>query len=196
MGHEDGALIVWVDILGEGQSQIVRAVVSESGEVRTGEDELTVATEVLVENPGGRIEQMRLIPLGDRYTVVFHPQGGDIGFRLMDPSGQPVGQTGTLQAMRQGAEDVLIDADHVGEGTNPMGLAWLEPRTAEWGAVMFRSSRSDGRPTSCAQRLTGLARPNVSPTVVALGPNQYLVSWVASGQPQTLEAALLTCPSP
>jgi hypothetical protein len=193
VGMAEGAtLVVWIDIMGEGISQIIRVAIPEDHSVPTGEEDSAISIQPVVESIESRTEHMRLERLGDRYALAWYPQRSDISLRWLDLTGQPQGETASLVQLRPDALDVRFDA---GTSASRLGLAWTERLTDQWASIHFVSVDGSGRATTRPQRLAGLVRPDVPPLVVGSGPASFMVAWVDRSQAEgeALRLSVLRC---
>lgn len=191
-GKEDNeTLVIWIDILGEGLSQILGVTLPEDGEVPMAEDQTTPAGEQIVRNIDGRVEHLRLTPAGERLAVSFYPQGGDITVRYLDLAGRPVGEAAAGAILREDARNVRFDADASG---GRLGLAWTDALTDEWATLYFQSVGFDGLNPSPAQQVAGLVRPDLPPFVVGVD-GIFAVIWVdrSETQGESIKLELLRC---
>lgn len=191
-GKEDNeTLVIWIDILGEGLSQILGVALPEDGEVPVAEDQTTPAGEQIVRNIDGRVEHLRLTPAGERLAVSFYPQGGDITVRYLDLAGRPVGEAAAAAILREDARAVRYDADASG---GRLGLAWTDALTEEWATLYFTSVGVDGSNPSRAQQVAGLVRPDLPPFVVGVD-GVFAVIWIdrSETQGESIKLELLRC---
>lgn len=191
-GLEDEAtLVVWIDITGEGASQIVRVAIPEDHSVPTAEESTAVSLEPVIESIGGRTEHLRLTPIGGRYALTWVPQGGDLSLRPLSLTGAPQGEIATVVQLRGDARDVRFDAASAGDR---VGLAWTESLTDRWAALHFLSVDGSGGRATAPQRLTGLVRPDVSPQVAG-SSGVFAVAWVdrTAAEGEALRLSVLRC---
>ncbi len=191
-GREDGAtLLTWIDIMGEGLSQIVQATIPEDHVVPLNESETNVAADPVIEGIDGRVEHIRLTPLGGRFALTWYPQRSDLSLRWFDASGGAQGEVATVVRLRGDARDVRFDA---GSTESRLGVAWSEALTDEWGSLFFLSLDRTGENPSRPQRISGLTRPDISPLVAGSG-NAFAVVWIdrsTVGQ-ETMRLSMLRC---
>lgn len=191
-GREDGATILtWVDIMGEGLSQIIQATIPEDHEVPMNEHGTNVEAQPVIEGIDGRVEHMRLTPIGGRYALTWYPQRSDLSLRWFDAAGAAQGEVAMVVRLREDARGVRFDA---GTTEGRLGVAWSEALTEEWGNLYFLSVDQTGGSPTRPQRITGLIRPDVSPLVAGSG-RVFAVAWVdrsTQGQ-EAMHLSLLRC---
>lgn len=179
--------VTWIDIMGEDSAGIQSIVLGKNGEIPMvdappveGEPPTTTKEQVMdlhsvVESAGARTEQIKLADGGTTRAVVYYPKRGNVMARFLDSSGRPMGAELPVAPVRADANKLLFDAEIAG---SRLGVAWAEELTERWGTITFQSIGTDGMGQSPPQRLAGLARPDITPVVVAAGPNVFTVAWV------------------
>jgi hypothetical protein len=189
--EEKATRLFWIDIMGEGMSQILGVTIPESGEAPLGEDGSNVASQPVVESIEGRVEHLRLNKVGEQYALAYVPFGGDIMVRWIDEAGRNIGTPSPVARLRQDATKVRFDAAALGQR---LGVVWTEMITDEWAALFFQSIGQDGSNPSRPQRITGLVRPDLSPVLISAG-DAFSVAWVqrSDSEGETIKAAVLRC---
>lgn len=189
--EEEATRLYWIDIMGEGMSQILGVTIPEDGEIPLAEDGTNVAGQPVVESIEGRVEHIRLEKVGERYALTYVPFGGDIMVRWIDESGRNLGSPSPVARLRQDATKVRFDSAAV-EGR--LGVAWTELVTDEWAALYFQTIGQDGNNPSQPQRITGLVRPDITPVLIGSG-GSFAVVWVqrSDAAGEAIRAATLRC---
>ncbi len=192
-GAPEGATrLLWIDIMGQGRSQILSVVIPEDREVPLGEDETNAAGQPVVQSIDGRVEHMRLTPVGERLALTYHPKHGDIMVRWMEQKSKKLlGSERSIARLREDANKVRFDAAAVGDR---LGLAWIELQTGDAATLYFQTVGADGNSPSRPQRVAGLVRPDLSPALVPVGDRWAIVYADRSDEGgEALDVAILRC---
>ena len=194
--------VTWIDIMGEDMSRVISLTLAKNGEIpmvdppppAEGEEpstEKVMDLRPVSEEIGSRIEQIKLAEADDTRAVVFYPKRNDILARFLDRNGRATGSEMSVVALRTDANKLLFDATIAGR---KLGVAWAETLTDRWGTVTFQSVGVDGRAPSPPQRLAGLARPDITPVVTAVG-DAFTVTWVdhTADEGESIRMSVVRC---
>jgi hypothetical protein len=192
-GADQATRVIWVDIMGETQSGVLQVTIPASREIPMDEETNNAAVQPLVDSITGRVEHLRLTPVGERWALTYVARGGDLSVRWLDDNGRPLGSPSPLVRLRSNARNVRFDAAGT---TNQFVTAWSEAQTDRWGVLYMQSFDGQGQPTSRPQRVAALVRPDLSP-VAALNGNTVTLAWADRSLPgqEAVNVALLRCPS-
>jgi hypothetical protein len=201
--EKESTNVTWIDIMGVDSAGIQSIVLGKNGEIplteppppAEGEEpskEKVMDLHPVVENCGARTEQIKLADAGTTRAVVYYPKRGNVMARFLDTSGRPMGAELPVAPVRADANKLLFDAEIAG---SRLGVVWAEELTERWGTVTFQSIGTDGMGQSPPQRVAGLARPDITPVVVAAGTNVFTVAWVdrTSDTGESVRFSVLRC---